>query len=165
MFQRNVEENAFAKRLQSFVNIGVFPDYSLEHEIELTPVDLCANAILKIANYSSPCNVFHIYDTKLLPIKLLIDTLYEKDFKLLPVSNNEMKNIIDELLKDDSKKDLLSGIIHDLDKDKNLIYTSRIRLNCDFSEKYLNHLGFYWKPIDKNYLIKYIDYFKQINFL
>ena len=165
MFQRNVEENAFAKRLQSFVNIGVFPDYSLEHEIELTPVDLCADAILKIANYTSPCNVFHIYDTKLLPIKLLIDTLYEKGYKLLPVSNNEMRNIIDELLKDDSKKDLLSGIIHDLDKDKNLIYTSRIRLDCNFSEKYLNHLGFYWKPIDKDYLIKYINYFKQINFL
>ena len=76
-----------------------------------------------------------------------------------------MRNIIDELLKNKNKKDLLSGIIHDLDKDKNLIYTSRIRLDCNFSEKYLNHLGFYWKPIDKDYLIKYINYFKQINFL
>ena len=164
MFQRNVEENAFAKRLQSFINMGAFPDYSLKHEIELTPVDLCADAILKIASYTSPCNVFHIYDTKLLPIKLLIDTLNEKGFKLLPVSNDEMCNIINELLKDDDKKGILSGIIHDLDKNKQLIYTSRIKLDCSFTEKYLNHIGFYWKNIDKNYLIKYINYFKKIKF-
>ena len=163
-FQRNVEENAFAKRLQSFINIGAFPDYSFKHEIELTPVDLCANAIIKIANYTSPCNVFHIYDTKLLPIKLLIDTLNDMGYKLLPVSNDEMSNIINELLKDDNKKGLLSGIIHDLNKDKQLIYTSRIKLDCSFTEKYLNHIGFYWKEIDKNYLIKYINYFKKIEF-
>ena len=165
MFQRNVEENAFAKRLQSFINMGVFPDYSLNHEIELTPVDLCANAILKIANHTSPCNVFHIYDTKLLSIKLLVDTLYEMGYKLLPVSNDEMYNIIDELLKDDNKKSILSGIIHDLDKNKQLVYTSRIKLDCDFTEKYLSHIGFHWKDIDKNYLIKYINYFRKINFI
>lgn len=165
MFQRNVEENAFAKRLQSFIKMGVFPDYSLEHEIELTPVDLCADAIVKISEYQSPCNVFHLYDTKLLPIKLLIDTLYEEGYKLLPVSDDEMRNIINELLKDDTKKNIISGIIHDLDKNKNLVYTSRIRLDCDFTEKYLKNIGFSWKPIDKNYLIKYINYFKSINFI
>ena len=164
MFQRNVEENAFAKRLQSFINIGAFPDYSLNHEIELTPVDLCADAILKIASYTSPCNVFHIYDTKLLPIKLLIDTLNEFGYKLLPVSDTEMSNIINEILKDDNKKDILSGIIHDLDKNKRLVYTSRIKLDCSFTEKYLNYIGFYWKDIDRKYLIKYINYFKKINF-
>ncbi len=165
MFQRNTEENAFAKRLQSFINMGVFPDYSLEHEIELTPVDLCANAILKIAEHSSPCNVFHVYNTHLLPIKLLVDTLNEEGYKLLPVSNGEMNNIINELLKDDNKKEILSGIIHDLDKDKNLIYTSRIALNCDFTGKYLKNIGFSWKNIDKNYLIKYINYFRKIKFI
>lgn len=165
MFQRNVEENAFAKRLQSFINMGVFPDYSLEHEIELTPVDLCADAIIKIGQHSSPCNVFHIYNTKLLPVKLLIDTLYEEGYKLLPVSSDEMNNIINELLKDDSKKDILSGIIHDLDKNKQLVYTSRIVLNCDFTEKYLKNIGFSWKDIDKNYLIKYINYFRKIKFI
>ena len=165
MFQRNIEENAFAKRLQSFIKMGVFPDYSLEHEIELTPVDLCADAIVKISEYQSPCSVFHLYDTKLLPIKLLIDTLYEEGYKLLPVSDDEMRNIINELLKDDTKNNIISGIIHDLDKNKNLVYTSRIRLSCDFTEKYLENIGFSWKPIDKNYLIKYINYFKSVDFI
>ena len=158
MFQRNVEENAFAKRLQSFIKMEVFPDYSLGHEIELTPVDLCADAIVKISEFQSPCNVFHLYDTKLLPIKLLIDTLYEKGYKLLPVSNDEIRNIINELLKDDTKKNIISGIIHDLDKNKNLVYTSRIKLDCNFTEEYLKNIGFSWKPIDKNYLQNLLHY-------
>ena len=68
-------------------------------------------------------------------------------------------------LGDDNKKSILSGIIHDLDKNKQLVYTSRIKLDCDFTEKYLSHIGFHWKDIDKNYLIKYINYFRKINFI
>ena len=71
----NADENAFAKRIKSFIEIGAFPKYLLPHSIELTPVDLAAEAVIKILNHKSVCNVFHIYDTKLLPIKLLIETL------------------------------------------------------------------------------------------
>ncbi len=164
-FQRNVSENAFAMRIKSFIDIGVFPDYSLKHEIELTPVDLCADAILKIGNYSSKCNVFHIYNTKLLSISLFVEILAELGIKLLPVSDEEMTKIITELLEDENRKDMLNGIIHDLDKNKKLIYTSNISLDSSFTEKYLDFIGFNWKKIDKNYIIKYINYFKKIKFL
>ena len=165
MFQRNIEENAFAKRIKSFIDIGVFPDYSLQHAIEMTPVDLCADAILQVGKHSSKACVFHIYNTNLLSLQLFVDTLAEMDIKLLPVSNSEMTNIITQLLEDDNRKEILSGIIHDLDKDKQLIYTSNIRLDSNFSEKYLNFIGFYWKSIDKNYIIRYINYFRKIKFL
>ena len=42
-------------------------------------------------------------------------------------------------------KKILSGIIYDLDNDKNLIYTSKIKLNADFTNAYLNEIGFHWK--------------------
>ena len=46
---RGVEtENAFAKRLKSFIEIGAFPEYLVQHAIELGPVDLCADATIKI---------------------------------------------------------------------------------------------------------------------
>lgn len=165
VFQRNLAENAFAQRIKSFIKLGAFPQYSLEHEIELTPVDLCADAIVRIMNHESNCNVFHIYNNKLLPIKLFIDILEQMNIKLLPVSNEKMSQIINHTLNDDNKKEIISGIIHDLDKDKNLVYTSKIKLDCDFTEKYLEKLGFHWKKIDKNYIIKYINYFRDINFI
>ena len=164
-FQRNAIDNAFAKRIKSFTEIGAFPRYTLEHELELTPVDLASNAIIKILNHTSDCNVFHIQNPKLLSIKLLLETVTALGFDILPVSTQMMKDIITGILDDDSRKELVSGIIHDLNKDKELIYTSNIRLNSKFSENYLKNIGFHWKKIDKNYIIRYMNYFKKIGFI
>ncbi len=164
-FQRNAIDNAFAKRIKSFTEIGAFPRYTLAHELELTPVDLAANAIIKILNHTSDCNVFHIQNPRLLSIKLLLETVTALGFDILPVSNQMMKDIITGILDDDSRKELVSGIIHDLNRDKELIYTSNIRLNSKFSENYLKNIGFHWKKIDKNYIIRYMNYFKKIGFI
>lgn len=165
LFQMNVEDNAFAKRLKSFCDMGAFPKYLLQHAIELTPVDLCANAIVKIAQFSSTCNVLHIYNSKLLPISLLIDCLHYLGIEIEAVTDKLLQNIIMGILNDDKQKDILSGIIYDLDKSHRLIYTSNVRVKYDFSEKFLNTIGFYWKDIDFDYIIKYMHYFKNIGFI
>lgn len=166
VFQMNADENAFAKRIKSFIEINAFPKYLLPHSIELTPVDLATEAIIKILNHKSVCNVFHIYNTKLLPIKLLMDTLNnDLNIDLLAVSDTMMKDILTGILADNDRKDILSGIIYDLDENKNLIYTSNVRLICHFTEKYLNKLGFRWKKIDKEYIIRYMNYLRKINFI
>lgn len=166
VFQMNADENAFAKRLKSFIEIGAFPKYMLQHSIELTPVDLAAEAIIKSANYTSTCNVLHIYNTHLLEIKLLIDTINnDLDIDILPVSDTMMKDIITGILADNARKDILSGIIYDLDENKQLIYTSNIRLNCAVTEKFLQKIDFDWKCIDKDYIIKYMNYLKKVKFI
>lgn len=166
VFQMNAEENAFTKRIKSFIEIGAFPKYMLEHAIELTPVDLASEAIITILNHKSLCNIFHICDSKLLSIKLLLETLNnDLNIDILPVPDTMMKDIITGILSDNNKKEILSGIIYDLDDNKNLIYTSNIRLNSNFTEKYLNKLGFKWKNIDKEYIIRYINYLKKIKFI
>lgn len=164
-FQINTSENAFAQRIKSFIEIGAFPEYSLYHAIDLTPVDLCAEAIIKILNYNSPCTILHVYNTNLLPLKLFFETLNEMKINLLPVSDEKMTNIIEELLNNPSKKDILSGIIQDLDSNKHLVYTSNIKLDSSFTENYLKYIGFSWKNLDKNYIMKYINYFRKIKFL
>ena len=164
-FQINTSENAFAQRIKSFIEIGAFPEYALYHAIDLTPVDLCAEAIIKILNYNSCCTVLHVYNTNLLPIKLFYDTLNDMSINLIPVSEEKMTNIIEALLDDPEKKNILSGIIQDLDANKHLVYTSNIKLETAFTEEYLKHIGFSWQYLDKNYIMKYINYFKEIKFL
>lgn len=165
LFQENIDENAFAKKIKSFIEISAFPDYLLKHSIELTPVDLCANAIIKILEHNSLCNVFHLYNTKLLPIKLLADTLHEFNIELYPISDKLLADVITGILEDNSRKSILSGIIHDLDKNKHLVYTSNVKLDCSFTEDYLKAIGFEWSPIDKEYVIKYMNYFNKIGFI
>ena len=141
-FQINPEDNAFAKRIKSYLKIGAFPKYTLGHELELTPVDLASEAIIKILNHKSDCNMFHIMDPKLLPIPLLIQTTRAMGLDILPVSDQMMSDIITGILEDDKRKDFVSGIINDLNKDKQIVYTSSIRLKSDFTEKYLKKCRF-----------------------
>lgn len=166
VFQKNIENNAFANRIKSFIDIGAFPEYALDHEIELTPVDLCADCIIKILEHSSKCNMFHLYDPNLLSVKLFYNVL-KQDFNinLVPLSNRLLSYLITGILQDEKNKKILSGIIYDLDNDKNLIYTSKIKLNADFTNAYLNEIGFSWKIIDEDYIVKYMNYFKKINFI
>ena len=66
---------------------------------------------------------------------------------------------------DDENKHLISGIVQDLDSHKNLVYTSRIKLDASFTIQYLNKIGFEWNAIDINYIVKCINYFKKIKFI
>ena len=166
IFQKNIENNAFANRIKSFIDIGAFPEYALEHEIELTPVDLCADCIIKILEHSSKCNMFHLYNPNLLSVELLYNVL-KKDFNidLVPLSNRLLSYLITGILQDENNKKILSGIIYDLDNNKNLIYTSKIKLNADFTNAYLNQIGFKWENMDEDYIVKYMNYFKKIKFI
>ena len=100
-----------------------------------------------------------------MPIKLLISVIRDLGFKFSGVNDELMTDIINGILNNDSKKDMLSGIIHDLDSEKHLVYTTNVRVNYELSEKYLNTLNFSWKNIDKEYIIKYMNYFKKIKFI
>lgn len=146
-FQMNTDDNAFAKRLKTYIEIGAFPSYVLHHELEFTPVDLAGEAIIAILNHKSDCNTFHIMDPKLLPIATLIETLKLMGINLLAVSDQMMTDIINGILNDESRKDLVSGIIQDLDRNKRLVYTSSIRLNSAFTENYLKNCRF---SLEKN---------------
>ena len=164
-FQKNITDNAFARRIKSFVEIGAFPKYMLSHDVELTPVDVCAEAVIKILDYNSPCNVFHLYNPNLLPINLFYDTILRRGISLTPVSNTIMTYIIKGILSDDSKKSIISGIVQDLDKNKEFTYISKIGLDASFTKQYLAALGFNWNTFDSSYINKCFNYFEQVGFI
>ena len=110
--------------------------------------------------------MFHLYNPNLLPVELFYRVLKtDLNIDLVPLSNKLLSYLITGILQDEKNKKILSGIIYDLDKNKNLIYTSKIKLNADFTKAYLNKIGFQWKNIDKDYIIKYMNYFEKIKFI
>lgn len=62
-------------------------------------------------------------------------------------------------------KNDISRIVTDLDSAKKFKIVSNILMDCDFSVQYLNKIGFNWPEINKEYITKYIEYFKNINLL
>ena len=165
-FQINPEENAFIGRLQSLIKLGVIPDYLLNTKLEFTPVDLCGYAIiLTMQNYVPDFNVFHLYNNYYITMKEFITALKEYNINLNTVTQNEFNKIVKNALMDDNRKDILSGIINELNIDNKLEIEFNINIISEFSRIFLNTLDFNWLKIDNTYIKKYINYMKKIKFI
>lgn len=64
-----------------------------------------------------------------------------------------------------STKHIFETFIGDIDVNDRLNYDSNIRIENDFTARYLQQLGFEWPDIDVDYMRKYIAYFKKIGYL
>lgn len=159
VFQINKLDNAHFNRIQTFIKLGIIPESLKDFPVEFTPVDCLAKAIItSIEYYNNNINVLHLYNPNHIIINELIK-IFSKNIDIVPDEN--FKNYLKQILKDSSKRNLISPIINDLDKDFNLVYSSDIRLTNEFTVKFLNKLGFKWPIIDKNY-IKLILYLFDI---
>ena len=164
-FQINPNDNAFVNKLKSIIELGMLPEYLLDSYVEFTPVDVCADAIIKIMqNYDKEFSVFHIYDNNHVYFNELQKYLEDLEIKLKNVSHEEFVNKINKIL-NKKEENIILGIINDLGKDKKLSYTSKISIFSEFTQEFLRKLGFVWPNIDKEYIFKYIKYLKGINFL
>ncbi|MBO5479216.1 MAG: amino acid adenylation domain-containing protein [Clostridia bacterium] len=164
-FQINTFDNAYINRIKAIFNLGVIPEVFLKHSLEFTPVDSCADAIVRTIFNNPKFNVLHLFNTNLISFPDLIHIFNCLGYHLESVSNKNFAQKIDEFLQDDKLKNSISGIIPDLDSNKNLNLISNVLPDATFSTKYLKTLGFEWPIIDSDYITKYIDYFKKIGYL
>lgn len=165
VFQINPQENAFACKIRSMIKLGMIPEYLLKEYMEFTPVDICAEAIIRIMQNNQPnFSVYHIYDNEHVHFDEFIKYLKESNIELKVVEHQEFREKINDILKNNSN-DILSGIINDFDKDKKLTYTSNVDIVSEFTRAFLYKIGFIWPKINEEYIQKYIRYLSEIKFL
>ena len=165
-FQQNHYENAFVNRIKSLLQIGSIPEYMQEGYAEFTPIDCCADAIINIANHYNPSfTVFHVFNEKHVQLLDLYDMLRKIGIDVNIVSTKDFNTIINNLLEDDNSTEILSGIIRDFNSEKKLIYKSNIKIKSDFTQQFLENIGFEWPYIDINYIRNYFKYLVDIGYL
>ena len=164
-FQINTSENAFVNRIKSILKLGVIQNKFLEHAVEFTPVDICADAIIKIINSDPNFTTFHIYNNNFTRFDTLLANLNSLDINLKPVNDEEFSKTVNKFLNSENLRNEISGIVTDLDKNKLLNLITNILPNSDFTQAYLKLLGFEWPKIDIEYLKKYIRYFNSIKYI
>ncbi len=166
-FQPNVNDNAFMNRLKTFSEIGYIPEAMKSGYMEFTPIDKTAEAIIKLIQHSTTQNrIFHLYNNNHIDIPVFTEVLYKLyNKKISIVKDDDFYKQINELFTNTNSLDILQKIISDFDENKKLNYESNIKLNCDFTVKYLSKLGFSWNNTDSDYLQKVFNYLIYINFL
>lgn len=145
-FQINANENAFINRVKSFREIGCLPEYLKNIYVEMSPVDNVAEAIVKSIEYAKPeMSVLHIYNYNHV---LMTD--------LIKMSNQNFQIIDDEkftqILLDNISKYMY--LVNDIDENNKLVYESKIKIKCSNTKRFMEKIGFEWKKIDKEYIMK-----------
>ena len=165
VFQINISENAFVNRIKSMIKLGVIQEEFLKHSLEFTPVDYCAQAIIKVIQDDSKFSVLHIFNNHFIKISRLLEILNGLNEPIVPVSDEKFKEKITTFLKDKELRKDISGIMTDLDENKLLDLINNIIPNSEFTQKYLETLDFEWPKIDEEYIKKYLEYFKKMKYI
>ena len=135
------------------------PEYLKDFPVEFTPVDYLSKAVIKsIEYYNKSINILHLYNPNHIIVKELVNTIF-KNPSIIP--DEDFKKLLKQTLKEPNKRNIISSIINDMDADFNLVYSSDIRLNNDFTTNFLEKTGFKWPIIDRKY-IKLILYLFEL---
>lgn len=165
VFQINVSENAFLNRIHSFLQIGCVPESLKMLPIEFSPVDICASAIVNLTLYKNPFTIFHVYNQNYMTFEKLVKLFNSLNVKLDFVDDKVFNKKIETLSKNPETKYMISGIVNDFSKNKEIKYASNIKLDNIFTNKYLGRIIFRWPKINEKYISKYIVYLKSIGYI
>ncbi|MDO5555629.1 MAG: amino acid adenylation domain-containing protein [Clostridia bacterium] len=149
-FQTNNLENGFMSRIATVLKTRAITKVHKNLKIDLSPVDLCAQAILKIMKQNNKQTIYHIYNNNLISIEDLI-----KEENVKEVSIEEQIKLIENL-----NEPLNAHLLNDLMNNDYMETKASNNITIDN----LNNVGFNWNKIDKNYLSKIFEIIKgEIN--
>lgn len=165
VFQPNIYENKFYQILKSIITIGLIPNSTAETEIEMTPVDLCAKAVVKlIMMEESNGKTFHVFNQNKIKVKDFLQSLSALGYKIQLVEARLFEKHIQEMIRKNKDLDSLLGIIPDL-KDGKLNYSSTVVIDSKYSIEILKHLGFVWQRINSAYIKKIFNHMYSVAFI
>lgn len=144
-FQINEESNAFITKLKTIIQYKVVLDNIMEYKTDISPVDLCATAIVKIL-LDNKLNIYHIENNNKISISELVKILNDIGYSIKVVNKETYKKKIVTDLED--KNELIALL-------ENEVQTKNI--NSSISYKYLEDENFKWNDITKEYIKKYIN--------
>ena len=144
-FQINENENAFITKLKLIINYKIVLDSMLDYKIDLSPVDLCAEAIVKILKDNN-VNIYDIENNNKITIKEIVPILKKLNINIRSV---DLETYNKEIARNFQNKNELIGLLENDIENCNV--------NSEKSTNYLKELGFEWNNIDEEYIKKYIQ--------
>ena len=148
-FQANFRTNSFMNMLRAYAALGCFPVSELDRDVEFSPIDSTAAAILKLAGTPSKFTVFHAYNSHFVHMDNVIAGMRQNGIPIKIVSDEEFERRFHEILSNDEKSMEVSALISYREND-----AEHREVECinKFTVKALYRLGFSWPLIDENYI-------------
>lgn len=161
-FQININENAFYNILRSVIGLGCISDSMLDVDVELTPVDLAAEAVVRIiGTEESSQRVFHIANPHEPKFSVLVSYLSKMGIHIDSMSDPAFYESLQKMTQDETKSDLVNGIMIDMDDTKKLDYNIDVSVDTRITQAYLKMCNFEWAVPTFEYLLKIIQHIRE----
>ena len=161
-FQINFETNGFINRLKAFVTIEKMPFSMLMNNVEFSPIDVTAKAILNLAKTPKECTVFHPYDYHSISFGDIIDIIKPLGLDIEPAEDDDYENALDEALADKSKQEGVSGLITSIGSGK--VKKIWVPVDNTYTIQVLYRLGIKWPFISEDYIYNFVKYLDDLDF-
>ncbi|WP_445375986.1 SDR family oxidoreductase [Paenibacillus tyrfis] len=164
--QKNIDDNAFLKRIKFMLTYGVMTDL-FSADIEFTPVDHCSDAILNIIMQRVDSNkhyVFHLMNDKSLKYTQFLKILSELGYRVELMRHERFEYIMSNHQDDKQLQEQLQYIMaYRTIKDDH--YKARVIVDNSFTNQCLEQLKWQWPEINKMYIRQMIQYMIDTEYL
>ena len=161
-FQINFETNGFINRLKAFVTIGKMPYAMLMNNVEFSPIDTTAKAIINLSKTPKECTVFHPYDYHSISFGDIIDIIKPLGLNIEPVEDEDYQNSLDEALADKTKQEGVSGLITSIGSGK--VKKIWVPVDNTYTIQALYRLGIKWPFISEEYIYTFVKFLDDLDF-
>ncbi len=161
-FQINFNTNAFMRQMRSYVKLGYFPVTDMDVQVEFSPIDMVAKAVVILAGTPKQFTVFHVNNCHKVHMANVLKVMRDNDMTVEVVSKKVFDTRFSEALKDESNDEYISGLISYLGNEGE----SRRFIGADesYTVKALYRLGFSWPIISEQYIDKAFKALKAMRF-
>jgi len=153
-FQLRPEKNAFANRLKALSALGCISLGMLRMQVEMTPADTCAQAIVTLALISDGIlPIYNVYNSNLLTGGDLVGLMEACGRRIRVISDREFAAEMDELSRR-GRLELLAGLMEELNPESR---PPTITIMAELTGERLSHAGFEWPVIDEAYMCRFMS--------
>lgn len=162
-FQANFDTNASMRRLKAFTMLGAVAYPMMVENMEFTPIDEAAHAVLLLSRTNDNCNVFHIVNPHSSPFGDVINCLRRAGYDIRATEMPEFSQALMQAMEDPAKADIMQPLVAYSMRSDGRYAVENAYMSLMTAEVLLR-LGFCWNPTSWDYVEQFVDAIQGLGF-
>ena len=155
-FQINYGTNNFMNSIKAFTKLGVVCYDMLDSEVEFSPIDYVAKAVLALAVTPEDCICFMPLNPHRPIFEDIIRVLNMEGYPVRPADGEEVQEALTEALSDDGKREAVGSLIAYQNSDETVTEIGLDDATIAHTLHTLSRLGFSWPQTGEEYITRFV---------
>ncbi len=141
-FQKNSEDNGFLHRLHAMLKLGIYHENLDKYPMDLTPVDECADAFVRLSLLGKTNEIYHLYNHNFLDSRDMFTILG------VPYRHTSALEMIETAFNNTDDRDIHVYLFYMIISGR----SQNVPMHNEFTLSRLEKTGFLWSKPDRKYL-------------